>query len=77
MYYMLPDNVRNGNNIEELKTLHESRKELVQKILVRNNEWMKNLSRDEVDEKKSSFKKDLEEPKKISSDDDDVDMEGA
>lgn len=81
-YFIQPDAIRAGLSesvpkpIEEYKALNDSRRDRVQEILVRNNSWMKDLSRDDVDAKKAAFKKDLEEPKKVV-DSDDVDMEEA
>ncbi|KAI1515339.1 Paired amphipathic helix protein Sin3a [Pyrenophora tritici-repentis] len=81
-YYVQPDAVRAGlseavpNPTEEYKKLNDERRERVQEILVRNNSWMKDLSRDDVDAKKTAFKKDIEEPRKVTGEDD-VDMEGA
>ena len=81
-YFLQPDAVRAGLSeavpkpTEEYKKLNDERRERVQEILVRNNSWMKDLSRDEVDAKKAAFKKDIEEPRKATSEED-VDMEGA
>jgi paired amphipathic helix protein Sin3a len=81
-YFIQPDATRAGlsesvpNPTEEYKALNDSRRDRVQEILVRNNSWMKDLSRDDVDARKAAFKKDLEEVRK-GGDDDDVDMEGA
>jgi paired amphipathic helix protein Sin3a len=63
------------NPIEGFKNLRETRRDLVQDKLIRNNAWMKNMSRDDVDARKSSFKKDLEEPKQVNgASNDDVEM---
>ncbi len=81
-YFLQPDAVRAGLSeavpkpTEEYKKLNDERRERVQEILVRNNSWMKDLSREDVEAKKTAFKKDLEEPRKVS-DNDDVDMDGA
>ncbi|KAH6879185.1 hypothetical protein BKA58DRAFT_111310 [Alternaria rosae] len=81
-YFLQPDAVRAGLSeavpkpAEEYKKLNDERRERVQEILVRNNTWMKDLSRDDVDAKKTAFKKDLEEPRKVA-DNEDVDMDGA
>ncbi|KAJ5059893.1 hypothetical protein PSV09DRAFT_2373371 [Bipolaris maydis] len=81
-YFIQPDAVRAGVSeavpkpSEEYKKLNDDRRERVQEILVRNNSWMKDLSRDEVDAKKTVFKKDMEEPRKVAEGED-VDMEGA
>jgi len=81
-YFLQPDAVRAGVSEtvpkpeDEYKKLNDERRERVQEILVRNNSWMKDLSRDDVDAKKTAFKKDIEEPRKAAGDDD-VDMEGA
>jgi paired amphipathic helix protein Sin3a len=81
-YFVQPDAVRAGLSeavpkpTEEYKKLNDERRERVQEILVRNNSWMKDLSRDDVDAKKAAFKKDLEEPRKVA-DNEDVDMDGA
>ncbi|KAF1830335.1 hypothetical protein BDW02DRAFT_642257 [Decorospora gaudefroyi] len=80
-YFIQPDAVRAGVSesvpkpSEEYKKLNDERRERVQEILVRNNRWMKDLSRDDVDAKKTAFKKAIEEPRTVA-DDDDVDMEG-
>jgi paired amphipathic helix protein Sin3a len=71
-YILQSDSVPRSS--EESKALNDSRRELVQEKLVRNNTWMKDLSRDDVDGKKTAFKKNIEEVKK-NSEDDDVEME--
>lgn len=64
-YFTQPDDIRAGiGSKEEYDALLESKKERAQELFVRNNEWMKNLNRDDVDEKKAAFRKDLDEPKK-------------
>lgn len=64
-YFLQADEIRAGvGSEEEYDTLVESKKERVQELFVRNNEWMKDLSRDDVDEKKAAFRKNLDEPKK-------------
>ncbi|RMZ66661.1 transcription factor (Sin3) [Pyrenophora seminiperda CCB06] len=81
-YFLQPDAVRAGLSEavpkpnEEYKKLNDERRERVQEILVRNNSWMKDLSRDDVDAKKTAFKKDIEEPRKVTNEED-MDMEGA
>lgn len=81
-YFIQPDSTRAGLSesvpkpVEEYKALNDSRRDRVQEILVRNNSWMKDLSRDDVDAKKAAFKKDLEEVKQFG-DEEDVDMEEA
>jgi paired amphipathic helix protein Sin3a len=83
MYLVQRDAIRSGisedvpNPVEEYKQLKESRRELVQEKLFRNNAWMKDLSRDDVDARKDRFKKDLEEPEKgaQAEDGEDVEME--
>jgi paired amphipathic helix protein Sin3a len=73
-YFVQPDEIRAGvGSKEEYETLIESKKERVQELFVRNNEWMKNLSRDDVDERKAAFRKDLDEPRNA----DDVEMTDA
>lgn len=80
-YLLQPDNVRAGLSssvpkpADEYKSLNDSRRDRVQEKLVHNNTWMKDLSRDDVDAKKTSFKQDLEQAK--ASTDDDVEMEEA
>lgn len=80
-YFLQPDAVRAGVSeaipkpTEEYKKLNDERRERAQEVLVRNNSWMKDMSRDDVDAKKAAFKKDLEQPRKVT-DDYDVDMEG-
>ena len=80
-FFVQKDNTRAGlsedveNPIEEFKSLRENRRDLVQDKLIRNNTWMKDLSRDDVDARKSSFKKDLEEARQVNgSADEDVEM---
>ncbi|KAF1840440.1 uncharacterized protein K460DRAFT_208398 [Cucurbitaria berberidis CBS 394.84] len=81
-YFLQPDAVRAGLSErtpkpnEEYKKLNDERRERVQEILCRNNSWMKDLSRDDVDAKKAAFKKDIEEPRKVD-DNEDVEMEEA
>lgn len=83
MYHVQRDAIRSGisedvpHPIEEYKLLKDTRRELVLEKLFRNNAWMKDLSRDDVDARKDLFKKDLEEPDKNtkSEDAEDVDME--
>lgn len=80
-YFLQPDSVRAGltasvtKPVEEFKALNDSRRDRVQEKLVRNNSWMKDLSREDVDAKKAAFKQDLETAK--NQEDDDVDMEEA
>ncbi|KAL5115298.1 Transcriptional regulatory protein sin3 [Pleosporales sp. CAS-2024a] len=81
-YFLHPDSVRAGLSssvtkpIEEYKALKDVRRERVQEKLVRNNSWMKDVSREHVDAKKASFKQDLETAK-VVEDDDDVEMDEA
>ncbi|KAF1946319.1 hypothetical protein EJ02DRAFT_249718 [Clathrospora elynae] len=81
-YFLQPDATRMGMSetvqkpAEEYKKLNDERRERVQEILVRNNSWMKDLSRDDVDAHKTAFKKDLEEARKVV-DDEDVEMDSA
>jgi paired amphipathic helix protein Sin3a len=81
-YFLQSDAVRAGVSeavpkpFEEYNKMNGERGERAQEVLVRNNSWMKDMSRDDVDAKKAAFKKDLEEPRK-ATDDDDVEMEGA
>lgn len=78
-YFLQPDAVRAGvseafpNPTEEFKALNDSRRDLAQEKLVRNNTWMKDLSRDDVDAQKAAFKRDLEQAKDVK-DDEDVEM---
>jgi paired amphipathic helix protein Sin3a len=78
-YFLQPDNVRAGvtesmpQPDEQFKALNDSRRERAQEKLVRNNTWMKNLSREEVDSKKATFKKCIEEGKQ-ANDNEDVEM---
>lgn len=80
-YLVQPDNVRAGLSssvskpVDEYKSLSDSRRDRAQEKLVHNNTWMKDLSRDDVDSKKTSFKQDLEQAK--TGADDDVEMEEA
>ena len=80
-YFVQPDATRAGLSesvpkpVEEYKALKESRAERVQELLVRNNKWMKDLSRDEVDARKLAWKQALEAAaKSTDSDGEDVDM---
>lgn len=78
-YFTLPDTIRAGaseNSLqptEQYKALNDARRERAQEKLVRNNTWMRDLSRDEVDSKKAAFKKGIEEVKQ-ANDNDDVEM---
>lgn len=68
MYYVHPDDVRAGLTEEGAKpswykALRDSRKERLEERLIRNTNWMKDVSRDDVDARKAAFKRDLEEPK--------------
>jgi paired amphipathic helix protein Sin3a len=79
-YFLQPDNVRAGitsnvtKPVEEYKALNDSRRDRAQEKLVRNNVWMKDLSREDVDAKKATFKRDLDQ---VKVDDDDVEMDEA
>jgi paired amphipathic helix protein Sin3a len=79
-YFVHPDKIRSGareglpNPVEASKAVTESKRERIQDKLIRNNIWMKDISRDDVDARKGAFKKDLEEPKVVKDDEDDVDM---
>jgi paired amphipathic helix protein Sin3a len=81
-YFLQPDAVRAGltptvpKPTEEYKSLNTSRRERTQEKLVRNNTWMKDLSREDVDAKKAKFKQDLEQVS-VDAADDDVDMDEA
>jgi paired amphipathic helix protein Sin3a len=80
-YFLQPDNVRAGitsnvtKPVEEYKALNDSRRDRAQEKLVRNNTWMKDLSREDVDAKKAIFKRDLDQVR--VDDDDDVEMDEA
>ncbi|KAJ4296291.1 Transcriptional regulatory protein sin3 [Kalmusia sp. IMI 367209] len=70
-YFVQPDAIRSGASSKaEYESFAESRKERVQEILVRNNEWMKNLSRDDVEARKVAFKKDMDESRKQEAEND-------
>lgn len=81
-YFTLPDAVRAGVSEstpqpdEQFKTLSDTRRERAQEKLVRNNTWMRDLSRDEVDSKKSAFKQGIDEVKQ-ANDNEDVEMSEA
>ena len=63
-YFVQSNDVRTGvASNKEYETFLEAKKERVQELFVRNDEWMKDLSRDDVDQKKAAFRKDLDEPK--------------
>ncbi|KAF2442152.1 hypothetical protein P171DRAFT_433710 [Karstenula rhodostoma CBS 690.94] len=65
-YFVQPEEIRSGAGSKaEYEALVESHKERAQEFFVRNNEWMKNLDRDEVDKNKAKFRKDLDEPQKV------------
>jgi paired amphipathic helix protein Sin3a len=65
-YFVQPDETRSGlSSKEEYEALVESHKERAQEFFVRNNKWMKNLDRDEVDKNKVKFRKDLDEPQRV------------
>jgi paired amphipathic helix protein Sin3a len=80
-YFLQPDSVRAGltSNVpkpaEDYKALNDSRRDRVQEKLVRNNTWMKDLSREDVDAQKTAFKQAIEQVK--ADNDDDVEMEEA
>jgi paired amphipathic helix protein Sin3a len=80
-YFLQPDATRAGYSESaprsvEYKTLKDARQDRVQELLVRNNSWMKDLSRDEVDARKLAFKQDLDVGAKNSdSDGEDVEMD--
>ncbi|KAJ4372510.1 Transcriptional regulatory protein sin3 [Neocucurbitaria cava] len=57
-----------GDGEEEYKRLNDERREKVREILCRNNTWMKDLSRDDVDARKEAFKRDIEEGRKTGGD---------
>jgi paired amphipathic helix protein Sin3a len=80
-YFLQPDSVRAGltssvpKPTEEYKSLNDSRRDRAQERLARNTTWMKDLSREDVDAKKTAFKQDLEQVK--PDNDEDVEMEEA
>jgi paired amphipathic helix protein Sin3a len=82
MYFVHPDKVRAGLTEEGTKpswykALRDRRRERVEERLIRNTNWMKDVSRDDVDARKAAFKRDLEEPKSSAvedGDEDDVEM---
>lgn len=80
-YFLQPDSVRAGltssvpKPIEEYKSLNDSRRDRAQEKLARNTTWMKDLSREDVDAKKTAFKQDLEQVK--ADNEEDVEMEEA
>ena len=75
-YITLPDIVRAGarettsQSTEQYKKLNDARRERSQEKLIRNNTWMRDLSRDEVDIQKAAFKKKIEEVEQASSNED-------
>ncbi|PSN63450.1 hypothetical protein BS50DRAFT_577191 [Corynespora cassiicola Philippines] len=80
-YFVHPDPARASvgenapNPSDEYKALNESRRERIQELLVRNNEWMKDLSKEEVDARKQTFKQDLEKARQVEeAAGDDVEM---
>lgn len=78
-YFTLSDAIRAGVSEgasklnDQFKALNDARRERAQEKLVRNNTWMRDLSRDEVDSKKAVFKKSIEEIRQVS-DNEDVEM---
>jgi len=70
-YFVQPDSIRSGSSSkEDYSGLVESRKERVQELFVRNNEWMKDLNRDDVEARKVAFKKDMDEPRVVEANED-------
>lgn len=75
-YFTLPDTVHTAVSesmpppLEQFKALNDARRERAQERLVRNNTWMRDLSRDDVDSKKAAFKKGIDEVKQANSDED-------
>lgn len=70
-YFVQPDATRFGvGSKDDYEALVESRKDRVQELFVRNNEWMKGLSRDDVEARKVAFKKDMDEPRKLDVEED-------
>lgn len=75
-YFALPGTIRAGVSKstpqpnEQYKVLNDERRERAQEKLVRNNTWMRDLSRDEVDSKKVAFKKGIEEVKQTNNNED-------
>ncbi|KAF2278105.1 paired amphipathic helix protein Sin3a [Westerdykella ornata] len=51
---------------EDFTALKESRRERAQELLVRNTNWMKDVSRDDVDARKAAFKKRIEQPEAVA-----------
>ncbi|KAJ4343163.1 Transcriptional regulatory protein sin3 [Didymella glomerata] len=78
-YFTLSDAIRAGLSdgasqpSDQYKLLNDARRERAQEKLVHNNTWMRDLSRDEVDSKKATFKKSIDEIKQ-ASDNEDVEM---
>lgn len=80
-YFVQADKARSGlsedvpNPVQEYGALKEARKDRVQEKLIRNTSWMKDVSRDDVDARKSAFKKALEEVKAVKdNEEEDVEM---
>lgn len=63
-YLVQNDAVRSGflDGNEEMQRVAETRHEIMQERFVMNNAWMRNLSRDDVDARKTAFRKNVEEP---------------
>jgi paired amphipathic helix protein Sin3a len=61
-FFVQPDAIRAGapSAPDEYKHLNTARRERAQEKLVRNNSWMRDLSRDVVEERKARWKRDLE-----------------
>lgn len=80
-YFVQSDATRTGLSesvpkpTEEYQALQDARADRVQEVLVRNNQWMKDLSRDDVEARKVAFKKDMDEPRKVENESDDSDEE--
>lgn len=81
-YFVQPEKSRAGINdnvssaSDDYKGLKESKRDRTQELLIRNTTWMKDLSRDDVDARKVTFKKSIEEPEasEQQNNDEDVDM---
>jgi paired amphipathic helix protein Sin3a len=77
-YFVHPDKLEGEEKVRAVlmsRALREIRKERIQERLIRNTNWMKDVSRDDVDARKAAFKKDIEEPRAVGEgDEDDVEM---
>ena len=74
-YFSQIDPSTSNNTTEEDSSAQvQSRTERAQELFVRNNVWMKDLSRDEVEARKVAFQDLMKQPRPVENDGDDVEM---